>query len=108
MGSGLEQNIIIYNTSDGKAKVALYARDGSVWMNQNQIAELFDTSKPITMKVSDLSGTLLLTVVDVFNSYTNLDELVGPGSYNIYFYDGATGALLEPAGDQEMHVIDIK
>jgi hypothetical protein len=25
--------------------VTLFARDGSVWMNQNQLAELFDTSK---------------------------------------------------------------
>jgi hypothetical protein len=39
------KNIIIYNTVDGKASVSLYARDGMVWMNQNQIAELFDTSK---------------------------------------------------------------
>ena len=38
-------NIIIYNTIDGKASVVLYARDWSVWMNQNQLAELFDTSK---------------------------------------------------------------
>ena len=41
-----ESNIIIYNTIDGKASVVLYARDGSVWMNQNQLAELFDTSVP--------------------------------------------------------------
>ncbi len=41
----MEQNIIIYNTPDGRAKVALYDKDGSVWMNQNQLAELFDTSK---------------------------------------------------------------
>lgn len=40
-----ESNIIIYNTIDGKASVVLYARDGSVWMNQNQLAELFDASK---------------------------------------------------------------
>lgn len=40
-----ESNIIIYNTLDGKAGVVLYAQDGSVWMNQNQLAELFDTSK---------------------------------------------------------------
>src|SRR5690625_7544680 len=38
-------NIILYNTPDGKASVALYAKDGTVWMNQNQLAELFDTSK---------------------------------------------------------------
>lgn len=30
--------IIIYNTADGKANVTLYAKDGMVWMNQNQLA----------------------------------------------------------------------
>jgi len=25
-------------------KVALYAQEGNIWMNQNQMAELFDTS----------------------------------------------------------------
>lgn len=40
-----EQNIIIYKTSDGKTAIALYVKDGSVWMNQNQLAELFGTSK---------------------------------------------------------------
>jgi len=39
------QDIIIYNTVDGKASVSLYAKDGMMWMNQNQLAELFDTSK---------------------------------------------------------------
>ncbi|TRX02592.1 virulence RhuM family protein [Candidatus Methylobacter oryzae] len=39
------QNIIIYNTTDGKASVKLYAQDGMVWMSQNQLAELFATSK---------------------------------------------------------------
>jgi hypothetical protein len=38
-------DFILYNTDDGKASIALHARDGSVWMNQNQLAELFDTSK---------------------------------------------------------------
>lgn len=37
--------ILIYNTEDGKASVSLYAKDGMVWMNQNQLAELFATSK---------------------------------------------------------------
>lgn len=40
-----QNQIIIYNSSDGKSKVALHARDGNVWMNQSQLAELFDTSK---------------------------------------------------------------
>jgi hypothetical protein len=40
-----KNQIIIYNTSDGKASVSLFAKDGNVWMNQKQLAELFDTSK---------------------------------------------------------------
>ena len=37
--------LIIYNTPDGKAQVSLYERDGDIWLNQNQLAELFATSK---------------------------------------------------------------
>jgi hypothetical protein len=40
-----QQNIIIYNTSDGKSAVTLLAKDGNIWMSQNELAELFDTSK---------------------------------------------------------------
>ena len=40
-----EQNLLIYHTDDGKAAVSLYARDGNVWMNQSQLAELLATSK---------------------------------------------------------------
>ena len=34
-------NIIIYNTEDGQTNVRLYAKDGTVWMTQAQMAELF-------------------------------------------------------------------
>jgi hypothetical protein len=40
-----KKDIIIYTTADGKSSVSLYAKDGMIWMNQNQLAELFDTSK---------------------------------------------------------------
>lgn len=40
-----QQNLIIYNTLDGKVSVTMMARDGNVWMNQKQMAELFATSK---------------------------------------------------------------
>jgi len=40
-----EQQIILYNTPDGKSRITLMARDGSVWLNQQQLAELFATSK---------------------------------------------------------------
>lgn len=31
-----QQNIVIYNTADGKTSVKLYARDGVVRMRQNE------------------------------------------------------------------------
>jgi len=50
-----ENNVIIYNTADGKTSVSLLARDGTAWMNQSQIAELFTTSKPnISMHISNI------------------------------------------------------
>ena len=50
-----KQDIIIYKTQDGKASVALYARDGDIWLTQKQLAELFTTSRPnITMHVSNI------------------------------------------------------
>ena len=39
-------NIIIYNTDDGAAKVTLYANDGTVWLTQAQMAELFQCTRP--------------------------------------------------------------
>ena len=42
----MEQNdIIIYNTDDGKSSVVLVGAEGMVWLNQLQMAELFATSK---------------------------------------------------------------
>lgn len=37
-------DLIIYNTDDGKANVALLVTDNEAWLTQNQLAELFDTS----------------------------------------------------------------
>lgn len=34
-------NIIIYNTEDGRSNVRLYAKDGTVWLTQAQMADLF-------------------------------------------------------------------
>jgi hypothetical protein len=50
-----EQNIIIYRTADGRASVALFAKDGKIWLNQQQMAELFATSKPnISMHIANI------------------------------------------------------
>ncbi len=36
--------MIIHTTDDGKAKITLRGMDGTVWLSQAQMAELFDTS----------------------------------------------------------------
>ncbi len=37
--------VILYRTDDGLSEIALRAMGDSVWLTQNQIAELFDTTK---------------------------------------------------------------
>ena len=50
-----QQNLIIYNTLDGKVSVMMMARDGNVWMNQKQMAEPFATSVPnVNIHISNI------------------------------------------------------
>src|SRR5690606_40543751 len=65
-----DNQIIIYNTADGKASVSLYARDGSVWMNQSQLAELFSTSKQnIGQHIANILGDNELYADSVVKNY---------------------------------------
>lgn len=65
-----EKNIIIYNTQDGKTSVSLLTKDGTVWMNQNQLAELFDTSVPnISMHISNILNKKELNEFSVIKEY---------------------------------------
>jgi hypothetical protein len=80
-----KQNIIIYNTIDGKTSVSLYAKDGVVWMNQNQLAELFNTSKQNisshiinVLKENELQGNSV-----VKDYLTTADD---GKKYNVTFY----------------------
>ncbi len=80
-----DQNIIIYNTTDGKAKVSLYAKDGNIWMNQNQLAELFDTSVPnISIHISNILGEGELQQNSVIKDY--LTTAADGKNYNVTFY----------------------
>ncbi|MCF6366632.1 MAG: virulence RhuM family protein [Bacteroidales bacterium] len=79
------QNIIIYNTADGKASVSLYAKDGNIWMNQNQLAELFATSKQNIGQhiVNILNEKELQQNSVVKNYFTTADD---GKKYNVTFY----------------------
>ena len=78
-------NIIIYNTADGKASVALYARDGKIWLNQQQMAELFGTSKAnISMHIAGILKDKELTKDSVVQNY--LTTAADGKRYNVVFY----------------------
>ncbi len=80
-----ESNIIIYNTIDGHASVVLYARDRSVWMNQNQLAELFDTSVPnICMHIANILKEGELQKDSVIKNY--LTTASDGKKYEVTFY----------------------
>jgi len=80
-----QQNIIIYNTADGKASVSLYAKDGMVWMNQNQLAELFATSVPnISIHISNILKEGELAENSVIKDY--LTTASDGKEYNVKFY----------------------
>ena len=78
-------DIIIYNTKEGKASVSLYSRDGDVWMNQNQLSELFDTSVPnISMYISNILKERELIRNSVVKNY--LTTASDGKSYEVTFY----------------------
>lgn len=41
----MSNDVILYNTEDGLAKIELHLTDGTVWLSQLEIAELFQTTK---------------------------------------------------------------
>lgn len=80
-----ESKFILYQTDDGKAAVSLYARDGSVWMNQSQLAELFATSKPnVSMHTSNILEEKELNQNSVVKNY--LTTTADGKDYNVAFY----------------------
>lgn len=80
-----QSNIIIYNTIDGKAAVALYAHDGKIWLNQKQMAELFATSVPnINIHISNILKDKELNADSVIKEY--LMTASDGKNYNVTFY----------------------
>jgi hypothetical protein len=78
-------NIIIYNTQDGRTSVSLLTKDGSVWMNQNQLAELFDTSKQnIGQHIASILEDKELDAKSVVKNYFTTAS--DGKDYNVIFY----------------------
>lgn len=80
-----EQNMIIYNTEDGKVRIALMAKDGQVWMNQSQLAELFATSIPnVNTHIANILKEGELAEDSVIKYY--LITAADGKEYNVKFY----------------------
>jgi len=80
-----QEQIIIYHTQDGKASVVLYARDGTAWMNQSQLAELFDTSKQnISVHIQNILEEKELEANSVVKDY--LTTASDGKNYQVTFY----------------------
>ena len=78
-------NLIIYKTPDGESAIALYAKDGSVWLNQNQLAELFATSKQnIGQHISTILEDKELSANSVVKNYFTTAS--DGKDYNVAFY----------------------
>lgn len=80
-----KDEIIIYNTEDGKANVKLYAQDGMIWMNQQQIALLFESSKQnISLHIANIFKDKELDKKAVVKNY--LTTASDGKNYEITYY----------------------
>ena len=81
----MEDELIIYNTDDGKADVKLYSRDGVIWMNQQQMALLFDTTKQnISLHILNVLKEKELEESSVVKDY--LTTAADGKNYNVTYY----------------------
>ncbi|MCE6987588.1 virulence RhuM family protein [Dyadobacter sp. CY323] len=80
-----KQEIIIYRAENGKSSVVLYARDGNIWLSQNQLAELFVTSKQnISLHVINILKENELNADSVVKDY--LTTASDGKKYDVTFY----------------------
>ncbi len=81
----MADEIIIYNSEDGQSRVSLMSRDGMVWLNQSQMAELFATSKQnISLHISNILEDRELTYESTVKDYLTVG--VTGQEYTVKFY----------------------
>lgn len=81
----MKQDIILYESGDGNIKVSLFSRDGSVWLNQLQLAELFATSKQnINIHITNILKDKELDTEAVVKNY--LTTASDGKKYKVKFY----------------------
>lgn len=69
----MSNNIILYNTEDGKTKIELHVEDETVWLSKKELAELFQTTRQnITKHIKNIfdDGELHENVVCNYKLHT--------------------------------------
>lgn len=67
--------IIIYTTQDNKTKISLKVEGDTVWLNQNQLAELFDTTKQnISLHIKNIIESNELKLSSVVKEYLTTES----------------------------------
>lgn len=80
-----QPNMIIFRTADGKSSVALFAKDSKIWLSQQQMAELFATSKQvISHHILNILKENELNEISVVKQY--LTTAADGKNYNVVFY----------------------
>lgn len=80
-----QPEMIIYEAENGKVSVVLYAKDGNIWLSQNQIAELFGTSKQnVSLHIINILKDKELDEDSVVKDY--LTTAADGKNYNVTFY----------------------
>lgn len=81
----MPENLILYTSDDGKSTVSLYEKDGTVWLNQLQMAELFATSKQnISLHINNILKDNELDANSVVKDY--LTTASDGKNYTVVFY----------------------
>ena len=80
------ENIILYNTEDGKASVKLFAENNTVWLTQAQMAELFNTTKQnISLHIKNIFTDGELEQISVVKDY--LTTASDGKDYRVTYYN---------------------
>ncbi len=81
----MSENLILYTSNDGRSTVSLFERDGSVWLEQSQMAELFATSKQnVSLHIKNILKDKELDADSVVKDY--LTTAADGKKYSVKFY----------------------
>lgn len=82
----MKDNIIIYNTEDGKSQIKLYTVDDTVWLSLTQIAELFQKNKSTVSR--HINNIFEEGELDKNSVVANYATTASDGkTYNVDFYN---------------------